>query len=87
MVTIVDSAPTPVESRPFSSHVLPALFFILLVLALNYPLALNLGSHVVSNPFDDTFEVIWQLAHTKPAVFDTHTNPFSPTVAFYPHRC
>ena len=85
MVTIVDSAPTPVESRPFSSHVLPALFFILLVLALNYPLALNLGSHVVSNPFDDTFEVIWQLAHTKQAVFDTHTNPFFTPDVFYPH--
>jgi len=86
MITSADSGPTAVaRSRPRFPHALPALFFVVLVLALNYPLALHLGTHVASNPYDDTFEVLWQLAHTRQAVFDTHTNPFFTPDVFYPH--
>ena len=86
MITTADGGSTPVgQARPRFPHALPALFFVLLVLALNYPLVLNLGSHVASNPYDDTFEVIWQLAHTRQAVFETRTNPFFTPDVFYPH--
>ena len=86
MITIADSGPAGVvQARPRFPHALPALFFILLVLALNYPLTLNLGTHVASNPYDDTFEVIWQLAHTRQTVFETRANPFFTPDVFYPH--
>ena len=86
MITVADTGPTSVaQTRPRFPHALPALFFILLVLALNYPLVLNLGTHVASNPFDDTFEVIWQLATVERAVFESGTNPFFTPDVFFPH--
>lgn len=72
------------ESKTWTRHVLPALFFIGLVLAVNYPLALNLNSHVVGRSFDDTFEVIWQLSAIEKAVLRTHTNPFFSPDVFFP---
>ncbi len=77
------AAIVPMRSR--FAHLPPALFFLLLVLLANYPLVRHLGTHVASNPGDDTFEVIWQLAATKRAVFETHTNPFFTPDVFYPH--
>lgn len=86
MTTTADSGAPPVaQARPRFPHALPALFFVLLVLALNYPLTLNLSSHVASNPYDDTFEVIWQLATVERAVFETGTNPFFTPDVFFPH--
>jgi len=86
MLNTADSGPTAVaRARPRRPHSLPALFFTLLVLALNYPLVLNLGSHVASNPYDDTFEVIWQLATVERAVFESGTNPFFTPDVFFPH--
>jgi hypothetical protein len=85
MTTVADHGATPVaQSRRFP-HALPALFFVLLVLALNYPLTLNLSTHVASNPYDDTFEVIWQLATVERAIFESHTNPFFTPDVFFPH--
>ena len=85
MTTIVNSGPTPrARVRPRFPHALPALFFLLLVLALNYPLVLKLNSHVVGRPFDDTFEVLWQLSTVHRAVFETHSNPFYTPNVFYP---
>ncbi|HOU40937.1 MAG TPA: hypothetical protein PK829_06680 [Promineifilum sp.] len=77
------AAITPARSR--YPHLLPALFFLLLVLVANFPLATHLNSHVVSSAADDTFEVLWQLVATERAVFKTHTNPFFTPDVFYPH--
>ena len=85
MTTVADHGPTPVDQARRFPHLLPALFFTLLVLALNYPLTLSLGTHVASNPYDDTFEVIWQLATVERAVFESHTNPFFTPDVFFPH--
>ncbi len=72
------------EDKAWTRHVLPVLFFIGLVFIVNYPLTLNLGTHVVGRPFDDTFEAIWQLSAIAKAVFRTHTNPFFSPDVFYP---
>ncbi len=40
---------------------------------------------MASNPYDDTFEVIWQLATVERAVFESHTNPFFIPDVFFPH--
>lgn len=86
MTTAIDSRDGATVARPAQHrhHLGAALFFLLLVLALNYPLVLNLSSHVASNPADDTFEVIWQLATVERAVFESHTNPFFTPDVFYP---
>ena len=85
MTTIADSGPTPLaRPRPRFPHALPALFFLLLVLALNYPLVLKLNTHIAGRPIDDTFEVLWQLSAVQRAVFETHSNPFYTPNVFYP---
>lgn len=62
----------------------PGLFFVLLVALLQAPLVLRLNSHVIGRPFDDSFEVLWQLSAVAEAVFKTHTNPFYTPHVFYP---
>lgn len=62
----------------------PVLFFVLLVALLQAPLVLRLNSHVIGRPFDDSFEVLWQLSAVAEAVFKTHTNPFYTPHVFYP---
>ena len=85
MLNAAESRPTAVvQARPRFPHAWPALFFILLVAALNYPLLLNLNTHVVGRPIDDTFEVLWQLSAARRAIFETHTNPFYAPNVFYP---
>ena len=85
MTAIADSGPpTVARARPRFPHVLPALFFLLLVLALNYPLVLKLNTHIPGRPIDDTFEVLWQLSAVRHAVFETHSNPFYTPNVFYP---
>ena len=73
---------TPINNR--RQHLLPALFFLLLVAGLNFPLVLNLDSHVIGRSFDDVFEVLWQLSSVEQALFDTHTSPFFTPHVFYP---
>ncbi|MEZ4540820.1 MAG: hypothetical protein R3C43_12685 [Chloroflexota bacterium] len=63
---------------------LPGLFFLLLVLIVNLPMVMNLNSHVIGRPFDDSFEVIWQLVSAKKAIFETGTNPFYTPDVYYP---
>lgn len=63
---------------------LPGLFFLLLVLIVNLPMVMNLNSHVMGRPFDDSFEVIWQLVSAKKAIFETGTNPFYTPDVYYP---
>lgn len=85
MVNTAESGPLPVaRPHPRFPHALPALFFLLLVLALNYPLVLKLNSHIVARPIDDAFEVLWQLSAVQRAVFETHSNPFYTPNVFYP---
>ena len=63
---------------------LSALFFTVLVTAMNIPLVLNVNSHVIGRAFDDVFEVLWQLSSVEQALFDTHTTPFYTPHIFYP---
>lgn len=65
-------------------HLLPALFFVSLVLIVNFPLTTNLNTHVVGRSFDDAFEVLWQLSTIEKALFDSRTNPFFSGDVFYP---
>lgn len=65
-------------------YIAPGLFFALLVGIIQAPLVLRLNSHVVGRPFDDSFEVLWQLSAAAQAVFKTHTNPFYTPHVFYP---
>ena len=65
-------------------HLAAFLFFGLLVAALNYPLVLHLSTHVVGRPFDDSFDVLWQLSTVHKAIFETHTNPFYTPNVFFP---
>lgn len=74
----------PAAGKSWRQYLLPALFFLLLVTALNLPLVMNLGTHVIGRPFDDAFEVLWQLASVKEAVFETHTSPFYTPHIFFP---
>lgn len=73
-----------VRARIDQGYVLPALFFVVLALALNYPLLTRLSTHVVGRPYDDTFEVLWLLSAMRRAVFETHSNPFYAADVFYP---
>ncbi len=75
------AATTSSSRRP---HLWAALFFLLLVLALNDPLVRHLSTHVVGRPFDDSFDVLWQLSAVHKAVFETHTNPFYTPNVFFP---
>lgn len=65
-------------------HLLAALLIGALVILLNLPLVLNITTHVIGRPFDDVFEVLWQLNHVSVALFETHTNPFYTPDVFYP---
>lgn len=58
--------------------------FIAIVAIVNYPLLLNINSHVIGRPFDDVFEVLWQLSWMETAVFDAHVFPFYSPHVFYP---
>lgn len=83
---VSDTATRLTTSTPRSRlhYALAALFFTLLVLALNYPLVLNLGTHIVDYSYGDTFEVLWQLSAVQRALFETHSNPFYNPGVFYP---
>lgn len=82
--TPTESPPSPAPAPARFYHLPAVAFFIALVLAVNLPLTLRLSSHVVGRPFDDTFEVLWQLSAIETAVFETHTNPFYSPHVFYP---
>ena len=73
-----------IKSRKLQGYALAALFFILLALALNYPLVAHLRTHVVGRPYDDVFEMLWLLSAMRRAVFETHSNPFYAANVFYP---
>ncbi|MBP6015240.1 MAG: hypothetical protein KA586_00825 [Candidatus Promineofilum sp.] len=81
------TTPSP-EIPPSGNNVrkflLPGLFFLLLVLIVNLPLVIHLNSHVVGRPFDDSFEVLWQLVSAKKAVFQTGANPFYTPNVYFP---
>jgi len=74
----------PAAGRSWRQYLLPALFFSLLVTALNLPMVMNLSTHVIGRPFDDAFEVLWQLTSVEEALFETHTTPFYTPHIFFP---
>lgn len=53
-------------------------------LLLHYPITFNLSTHIVGRPFEDVFEVLWQLSWLKQAVFDLQVNPFYTPNVYYP---
>jgi len=44
----------------------------------------RLNSHVIGRPFDDAFEVLWQLRWMQSAAFNQHVQPFYTPDVFYP---
>ena len=84
MLDVTDTPPAVARTRPRWPHLLPALFFVALALAVNFPLVWRLGTHVVGRPFDDVFEMLWLLSAMRRAVFETHSNPFYAANVYYP---
>lgn len=66
------------------SYVLVLGLFVVLVGLLNLPLVLHLDTHVIGRPFEDVFEVLWQLSWMDTAVFERGANPFYNPDVFYP---
>lgn len=64
---------------------LPAfLGYVVIVSASHWPLLLHINSHVIGRPFEDVFEVLWQLRWMRSAVFKQHVFPFYTPDIFYP---
>lgn len=85
MVELPEDPALATKTQSWGTHLPAALFFVLLVLAVNYPLVFNLNTHVIGRSFEDAFEVLWQLSAVEKAVFQTRTNPFFTPDVFYPH--
>ncbi len=64
--------------------VLPLLVIVVAVCAFNYPLLLNLESHIFGRSFEDTFEVLWQLRWHEHALRDPTLSPFFTPNIYYP---
>jgi len=68
---------------PWRIHILVLLAYTLLALALTWPLAAHLGSHVPGNGVDDP-PLTWNLWWVKYALLDQGANPFDCDHLFYP---
>ena len=42
--------------------------FVLIVLGMNAQLVVHLSTHIIGRPFEDAFEVLWQLSWVRDAV-------------------
>jgi hypothetical protein len=69
--------------RRWLLHLGVLLAYGLLALALTYPLAAHLGSHVPGNGVDDP-PLTWNLWWVPTALLETGTNPFQSDYLFYP---
>lgn len=58
--------------------------FVAIVAILNLPLMLNIDSHVIGRPYEDVFEVLWQMSWMDTALLDKQVNPFFSPDVFYP---
>jgi hypothetical protein len=69
--------------RPWRIHLLTILAYTLLALALTWPLAAHLGTHVPGDGADDP-PLTWNLWWLKHALLELGTNPFDCDHLFYP---
>ncbi|MFK7803904.1 MAG: hypothetical protein AB8G95_19885 [Anaerolineae bacterium] len=65
-------------------HAAPILAIFALVILLHWQLVLNINTHVIGRPFEDAFEVLWQLDWMQRAVFELQTNPFYTPDIYHP---
>lgn len=65
-------------------HFFVPIGYLITSLLLHYPITFNLSTHIVGRPYEDVFEVLWQLAWLKQAVFELQVNPFYTPNVYYP---
>lgn len=80
-----DKVQSPEASRRIKFHIAAFVGFVVIISTVNWPLILNLNSHVIGRPFEDAFEVVWQLWWMQSATFDQHVQPFYTPDVFYPY--
>jgi hypothetical protein len=73
----------PRSRAPWRIHILVLLAYTLLALALTWPLAVHLGSHVPGNGVDDP-PLTWNLWWVKYTLLNQGANPFDCDSLFYP---
>ncbi|MFN2223265.1 MAG: hypothetical protein ACK2UH_11975, partial [Candidatus Promineifilaceae bacterium] len=78
----VDNDASP---KKIQRHLLALGVIALILCLMNYQLVLHASTHVVGRPFEDAFDVLWQLSWMDTAVFEKGVNPFFSPDVFYPH--
>jgi hypothetical protein len=73
------------SSKKIQRHLLALGVIALILCLMNYQLVLHASTHVVGRPFEDAFDVLWQLSWMDTAVFEKGVNPFFSPDVFYPH--
>ena len=68
----------------FFGHTAPVIAIFAAVFLLHWQLVININSHIIGRPFEDAFEVLWQLDWMQRAVFDLQTNPFYTSGIYHP---
>src|SRR4051812_45280076 len=79
------SSPTPAPRPPAPGLLRHALIFggyLLLTLALTYPIARDLFTRVPGG--GDAWQHVWNLWWVKHALLDLHTNPYHTSLIYYP---
>lgn len=66
------------------AHFLPFVGYFVLVALTNWPLIININTHIVGRTFEDAFEVLWLLWWMEDAVIQQRVNPFYSPDIFYP---
>lgn len=69
--------------RRFPTGLLPPLFYLLLTLAVTWPLSLHLADRVPGWYVADNYEYLWKMSWVRQALFDPGTNPlFAPHISY-----
>ncbi len=72
------------RSRRLGTHLLAALFYLLISAVVTYPLVLHLAGETLGPHYADRMQNMWNLWWTGTALLDRHTSPFHTDMLFYP---
>jgi len=71
-------------SSRYKIHSPPFVGYVVLVALTNWPLIININTHIIGRAFEGAFEVLWLLWWMENAVFHHQVNPFYTPDIFYP---